>query len=416
MKNIKKYLKNILIISTLFVTCCQLQAMELPTTTLASTSATEKQTASTQPRKVEISLNKSIQPYHPNQFTSAKAIYFALAEKNLDVFCATPPAQEKQQITLTNDPNSQVILNLSKKTACLRENLSQSSMDFLTGLRTLQPQGILGQLRFSWDGYKNLTTGLIDMLDECPCKKLCRLSHPEFRANFENRLIQQITETFTNKAQPITYSSLGSCMLFQDLVILTKLISKGYTHIAVNFIDPCYENLINKLNKTQGVHGLNFIHDGYSKEDKYCVVPKNTNLMNDIFVQFLRWFKYLQTYHTPGLQISFNIYKNQEDYVFDCQHGLNHISNILVEADLDIPQQELVLIDAHDNILIQNGIYGFLLANITPTSILKNYLPLAWQPQLNQYEDEDSYSYQPIQYRTLISTYIGKKITNLHAH
>lgn len=61
------------------------------------------------------------------------------------------------------------------------------------------------------------------------------------RNEFETKLIKIFTERHPDKTQPITYTSIGSGQLFQDLVIITKLLNAGYQNINAFFIDHDYK-------------------------------------------------------------------------------------------------------------------------------------------------------------------------------
>jgi len=82
---------------------------------------------------------------------------------------------------------------------------------------------------------KSLTPGEFSGLGECRCKMYERSKGD--RTKFENKVVETCKK---DSGKPFTYINYGSGLLFQDLVIATKLIQAGCRNITLIFIDPEY--------------------------------------------------------------------------------------------------------------------------------------------------------------------------------
>ncbi len=77
-------------------------------------------------------------------------------------------------------------------------------------------------------------------LNECHCPLLDRVTHPEWRKTLENKVIECISEQGLDQTKTLRIASVGSGSCFQELVLLTKLLDKGFTDIQFILIDPVY--------------------------------------------------------------------------------------------------------------------------------------------------------------------------------
>lgn len=92
---------------------------------------------------------------------------------------------------------------------------------------------------------------------ECPCTSYGRTTSG-FRQKAETLIVEEITNRFENKNEPLSLASLGAGGLLQDLIIVGKLIQKGFKNFNVNFIDINPEDETSKafadmLNKIPGL-------------------------------------------------------------------------------------------------------------------------------------------------------------------
>jgi len=229
-------------------------------------------------------------------------------------------------------------------------------------VRDLTPQSIIAQITFSRLRQPNLTTGLIDCLDECKCEKVSRMKHPEIRADFENALCRKVEQTYPDKTQPITYTSIGSGSLFQDFMILTKFVDNGYSKFNVNLIDSNYKTFITQFKQNpMQAYPIRTLDDVPYEVPQKTPTTKDPNILNNTFVQFLKWFRFLKDFFARNLEIFINIYSSQESYEQDCQAGFNNFSNVLVVADIDTEYDEFIFLrNAYNKALSPNGVYGFL--------------------------------------------------------
>jgi len=93
---------------------------------------------------------------------------------------------------------------------------------------------------------KSLTSSAFSGLGECRCEDYERSKGD--RAKFENILVQTCAK---NLDKPFTYINYGSGLLFQDLVVATKLIQAGCANITLICIDPAYTEFRETFNNVQ---------------------------------------------------------------------------------------------------------------------------------------------------------------------
>lgn len=77
-------------------------------------------------------------------------------------------------------------------------------------------------------------------LNECHCPLLDRVTHPEWRQTLETKVIEHIEKQGLDQTKTLRVASVGSGSCFQELVLLAKLLDKGFTDIQLVLIDPLY--------------------------------------------------------------------------------------------------------------------------------------------------------------------------------
>lgn len=87
-------------------------------------------------------------------------------------------------------------------------------------------------------------------LNECHCPLLDRVTHPEWRQTLETKVIEYICKRELDQTKTLRIASVGSGSCFQELVLLTKLLDKGFTDIQFVLIDPLYVKKIETREKT----------------------------------------------------------------------------------------------------------------------------------------------------------------------
>jgi hypothetical protein len=161
----------------------------------------------------------------------------------------------------------------------------------------------------------------------------------------EKALITCFIECFKKndvvKNQQLTYTSVGSGRLFQDLIIITKLLEQGPRNIVINLIDKDYDKFITRafeLGKNDGSF--------YIDIEKIGNVQGPEDQLNDTFYDFLKWFEFLRIYCYPDLTVKVFVYDDLESYLQDCRNGYNSKSDIGV------------IIDFHEDFNLREGISG----------------------------------------------------------
>lgn len=80
------------------------------------------------------------------------------------------------------------------------------------------------------------------LINECQSCSLTRFQTPQLRDRFESRVVSQVIEKLAHN-EIVHYASFGSGSLFQDLVILTKILNqKSNAHLVVHCIDNKYRS------------------------------------------------------------------------------------------------------------------------------------------------------------------------------
>lgn len=164
-------------------------------------------------------------------------------------------------------------------------------------------------------------------IGECPCDIFSREIRP-FRRILEEKLIFNFQESSLTKNDCIVYTSVGSGGLFQDLVIITKLLEEGCRKFVINLIDTRYEKFMEKA------FGQGLIKDIFHVE-KIGNVHGREDFDNDIIYDFLRWFNFLSICCYEGLAVDVRIYDGLKAYLTDCKKGSNKKSDVGVIIDFD---------------------------------------------------------------------------------
>ncbi len=160
---------------------------------------------------------------------------------------------------------------------------------------------------------------------------------------FQNKLINFIQSDFS-KNQTLIYTSLGSGLLFQDLVILAKLIKQGFKDIHINLIDSMY--------KEYGGHIYSGISYKGVDEAKRNAIPNFANILQNM----------------PDTQITITVYGSEEDYLSDIKNKKAKMSDVLVSIDAQIN-----FCENEDRALIQQGLKeGGLYASLTKEKCFRN--------------------------------------------
>lgn len=166
----------------------------------------------------------------------------------------------------------------------LREN--NKEREFIPGLKDFE---------------KKTESHPIGLLYECQAN-LCplnRIKFPQRRELVERKILKYIQEYFPSKEKKLIYTSLGPGGLFQDLVILTKLINMGYNDITVILIELEFKNYIEVV---RGKKLINF--------DQFA----NAVITHYQLMQFSAFLK-----NCSQEKIKILIYDNFENYIIDCE-------------------------------------------------------------------------------------------------
>jgi len=125
---------------------------------------------------------------------------------------------------------------------------------------------------------KLLKPGNFSGLGECRCELDARSLGG--RAKFENRLVE-ICQKDLDK--PFTYINYGSGLLFQDLVIATKLIQAGCRNITLICIDPIYSKFFETYKGVQLLHQLEGNLGDILVNNALCVGATYFSLLKNIY-------------------------------------------------------------------------------------------------------------------------------------
>lgn len=212
-------------------------------------------------------------------------------------------------------------------------------------------------------------------LCECDCSALARVQ-PHLDANkrkhFEFNFIQMAKILAKRSAQKgIVLTSTGSGDLFQEFVIINKLLNIGFKKIRVNLIDFKYREFVEELKRG----GMTTLASGIGrfgtarKTNFVCLggITEPVYRVNDRFMQFKRWFSTLSRLGIhPGSEVEVVVYGDIHDYVLDCREVLENKSDLLMVVDCDLSVSSLKLVTR--DCLKDFGMYGFLLY---PMSVIR---------------------------------------------
>lgn len=170
---------------------------------------------------------------------------------------------------------------------------------------------------------KLLHSSTMHCLRECFCSQFSRGECSCFRNGLVKFLMRNILAKHPDKAQPLTYVSVGSGRLFLDVILVTMLMLYGYKNIHVFLIDRVYSG-------------------HFSAERRPPAIT-----------QFIQWVSFL------SLKIPAQVMFTMGDDACDIQP---EFADVVVAADLDIPEEDALnsVILACLSMLKANGIYGFL--------------------------------------------------------
>jgi len=99
-----------------------------------------------------------------------------------------------------------------------------------------------GTLHQHDDLLKKLIPGFASMAQECDCQFFKRTNG--CRNYFENELLKCCKKSFGQNQQSFSYVNFSSGLLFQDLIIATRLLLAGHKNITINLVDGYYKEFI----------------------------------------------------------------------------------------------------------------------------------------------------------------------------
>ncbi|MBD3231686.1 hypothetical protein GF322_03410 [Candidatus Dependentiae bacterium] len=168
----------------------------------------------------------------------------------------------------------------------------------------------------------------INLLIECD-EKDCNLSRDHkneyTRQILEDEILNYTQMFYKNKNQPIVITELGSGGLFQNLVIMTKILNSGYNNIKICLIDLSYETF----------------YDVYQNEDNYTnlLQPKNLILYTHFYLteqKFYQYFNFLKT-NFPNANIEIKIFPDLNTYLLECNENAEFKTDIFLSIDTITP-------------------------------------------------------------------------------
>ncbi len=169
----------------------------------------------------------------------------------------------------------------------------------------------------------------ISSTDECTLTCfLSRWYNPHIRKNAENCIVQ-------NTNDPNTTVFYASGRLFQELVILTKLMNNGKIPNFIILIDPLYERIISTAkipnnNNNSITLSQNFDQSCTQSENKIENIKHEIDdrLTYNALISFSNW---LSNLYKKQPQII--LYKSAEDYINDCKTNPKLRYNLLIGFD-----------------------------------------------------------------------------------
>lgn len=194
---------------------------------------------------------------------------------------------------------------------------------------------------------------------------LNRYDFPTIRVKFEWTILAEASSRLS-KSEKIVYTSLGSDLLLQDLIILTRMIEEGFSQLEVHFVDSLYlewirriKELITNKNEINGVRATPSVklpNSCFQKEESStCTIYPCINLtnkhesnnsttnseqtnainflcVNDAIYQFYEWFEFYTSTSKKLNHFRLFIHGSIDHYQAYCdQHHIQ--SDIIVTAD-----------------------------------------------------------------------------------
>jgi len=142
--------------------------------------------------------------------------------------------------------------------------------------------------------------GILLQYEECPLSEKYFYGS-EYRRQFEEVIVQDMIDSLDKDSQ-LVYVGLGSGTLWQDFVILNRMIQKGFSKIKVIVIDPLYKDL-----------------DEKSQQKSL-----------DYIINFLRWFNTINVFN------SLVFFSSAEAYLEDRKQDSSLKASVLVCPDVHV--------------------------------------------------------------------------------
>lgn len=134
--------------------------------------------------------------------------------------------------------------------------------------------------------------------DSRPCI-LSRCYEPNFREQYESRVVTSLGNKLSKLDRPVQYVSFGSGGMFQDHVALTKALAKNPdAKIDVHLIDIKHKYFVacrESLNNTREVDYMNNTDPNHVMESarKYCLAS-NQNISENVLIDLTNDYQYIE--------------------------------------------------------------------------------------------------------------------------
>lgn len=157
---------------------------------------------------------------------------------------------------------------------------------------------------------------------ECPCDYFNRSNG--WRARLENLMINTAIDTHADKNKPFSYINYSSGLLFQDILLVTKLVASGFKRITVNLVDDFYKKCL--------------------RSDDFSVHLDNQNTVNNAFYSFAKYISLLKTIW-PETSITVKVFTSTQDALHDLA---SDPCDVLFCTDPCLPLEELQKLDPQE--------------------------------------------------------------------
>jgi len=222
----------------------------------------------------------------------------------------------------------------------------------------------------------NKWSSLFSALDECACVRASRarsfqkrygkpddsvVGYSPVRTLIEEKIIGEILKKFPDKKALLIYTSIVSGLLYQDAILISKLLKAGYRNIRINLIYFVYDKFLDFI-KAQKITELNLFKNYPTShplkaflEQRYKVYPHSYDYtykqFNDCFVQFKQFLANV----SPRNTVQIVLYKGMgEEYKDDCKTHPSLKSHIVIGLDIT-PHESKCILDLAPFILRKNG-------------------------------------------------------------